>query len=355
MSLADWGWGPREEALRAETGAEDLLPGRVLAQHRGLLRVRLEEREIWAAVAGAIKHRAVVRADLPVVGDFVLVGAEIHDDRGRIEAVLPRRTRFSRKVAGVEAEEQVVAANVDVVFVVTALPKDLNARRLERYLALVKESGTDPAILLTKADLAEDLDAAVARASSFALGAPVFAVSGLTGSGVDALADSLAPRKTHAFLGSSGVGKSTLVNRLLGEERLATADVRESDGRGRHTTSHREIVRLPGGALVIDTPGMREIGLWDAEEGTAETFPEIEEIAEGCRFRDCRHDGEPDCAVALALEEGTLDPGRVEGYRKLRDELRYLERKHDPRAEAEERRRWRTIHKSLKAHPKYKK
>lgn len=354
MSLLDWGFTPFFAAYAREPEHRGLLPGRVIAQHRGLKRVRLEDREIWASVAGSLGHRATSPADLPVVGDWVMVDSEIHDDRSRIQAVLPRRTRFSRKAAGEESQEQVVAANIDAIWIVTSLPGDLNPRRLERYGALCRESGAAASIVLTKADLSDDLEGAVRAAESVAPGIDVHAVSAKTGFGLEALGAALAPARTVALLGSSGVGKSTLINRLAGVEILRTAEVREWDGRGRHTTTHREIVRLPNGALVVDTPGMREIALWDADEGTAETFPEIESLAEGCRFSDCRHEAEPDCAVRAAVEEGTLDPARVEGFRRLVRELAYLDRKDDPKAQAAERSRWRAIHKSLRAHPKYK-
>jgi ribosome biogenesis GTPase len=355
MALDDWGWSPFFEAHASDRSYRGLCPGRVIAQHRGLKRVVLEEREIWAAVSGAIRHKARGRADLPVVGDWVMVDPAIHDDRSLIRAVLPRLTKFSRKTAGEETEEQVVAANVDAVWILTSLPDDLNPRRLERYLVLAWESGASATIVLTKADLSDDLDAAIRECETVSAGVDILAVSAKTGSGLDALARNLKPGKTVAFLGSSGVGKSTLINRLAGEDLLRTAEVRKSDGRGRHTTTHREIVRLPGGALVVDTPGMRELALWDAEEGTTATFPDIEEVAAGCRFSDCRHEEEPGCAVRQAVDDGTLPNERVEGFRRLRRELAYQERKDDPEARAEERGRWRVIHKSLRIHSKYKK
>jgi ribosome biogenesis GTPase len=354
MSLLDWGFTPFFAAYAGEPEYRGLLVGRVIAQHRGLKRVRLEDREIWASVAGSLGHHAGSSAELPVVGDWVVVDPAIHDDRSRIQAVLPRRTRFSRKAAGEGTAEQVVAANLDAIWIVTSLPGDLNPRRLERYVALSRESGAAASIVLTKADLSDDVSGAVRAAEAVAPGIDVHAVSAKTGLGLENLAAALLPARTVALLGSSGVGKSTLINRLAGVEILRTAEVRAWDGRGRHTTTHREIVRLPNGALVVDTPGMRELALWDADEGTSETFPEIESLAEGCRFSDCRHEAEPDCAVRAAVENGTLDPARVDGFRRLVREMAYLDRKEDPKAQAAERSRWRAIHKSLRAHPKYK-
>ncbi len=257
----------------------------------------------------------------PAVGDWVALGSGGRRGPRQIEAILPRTSVFVRKVAGAAVREQVVAANLDVVFVVTDAGPDFNVRRLERYLAATWSSGATPVIVINKIDLATDLEATLDAVRKIALGVDVLSVSAIDGTGQDALESYLAPRKTVALLGSSGVGKSTLVNRLIGREKMATAAIRESDGRGRHTTSHRELLRLPSGALIIDTPGMRELGLWDADDGLAETFADIASIASECRFRDCTHGAEPGCAVRQAVEGGDLDHARVESFKGLKKEL----------------------------------
>ncbi len=319
-----------------------LRPGRVAVQHRGAYDVLTEEGELRCDVPGRLYEEASSPADLPAVGDWVAVAARPDERAGTVQAVLPRRTKFSRKTAWQASEEQVLAANVDVVFIVSSLNEDLNLRRLERYLTLAWESGARPVIVLTKADLADDVDAALAEVESVAFGAPAHAISSVTGDGLDALRAHLAPGVTVALLGSSGVGKSTLVNTLAGEELLETREIRD-DGKGRHTTTRRELVQLPGGALVIDTPGMREVQLWIADEGLEEAFSDVTELFEHCRFSDCRHESEPGCAVKEALANGTLSPERWESYLKLQRELAHLERRLDKRAQAEERKRWKAM------------
>ena len=270
--------------------------------------------------------------ELPAAGDWVAVAARHDEGAGTIHAVLPRRSAIVRKAAGNPTEAQVVGANVDTVFLVTSLNDDLNLRRLERYLATAWESGAQPAILLTKADLCDDPAAAVLDVQAIAYGVPVHAVSTVTGEGIDELGAYLGEGKTIALIGSSGVGKSTLVNRLAGREVLATQEIRESDGRGRHTTSHRELVPLPGGGLVLDTPGMRELQLWESSDGMQEAFDDVEELVDACRFADCGHGVEPDCAVQAALADGSLAPERYESWVKLQRELEHLERKQGGRA-----------------------
>jgi len=341
-NLAGLGWGPFFAEAFASYAADGLVPGRVTIQHRGAYVVHTEAGELPAEVTGRLRHEAARAADLPAVGDWVV---DRPGDPLLIHAVLPRRTKFSRKAAGAETEEQVVAANVDVVFLVSALAGDLNARRLERYLALGWESGAEPAVVLTKADLCEDVTAALAEVEAIAVGVPVHAVSNLTGEGLDELGPYFADGRTIAVLGSSGVGKSTLVNRLAGSDLQAVAEVR-ADGRGRHTTTRRELVSLPGGGLVLDTPGMRELALWDASGGVEGVFEDVGVLAARCRFPDCAHETEPGCAVRAALEDGSLDAERLAGYRKLEGELRHLELKTDKRARAEERKKRRAFARS---------
>ena len=322
--LAALGW-TAELGEQFETYAADgLVPGRVVAEHRAGHVVRDGVDEVLARPRGRLYDDAAVGGLLPAVGDWVArVGATI-------EAVLPRRTSISRKIAFRSAEEQVLAANVDVVLIVTGLDGDFNVRRLERYLTTAWNSGASPVIVLTKLDLAADPD--LLAAEEVAMGVPVLAVSGITGEGVDALDEHLRPGLTAVLLGSSGVGKSTLINRLLGEERIATAAVKR-DGRGRHTTRHRELFGLPGGALVIDTPGLRELQLWEGD--VDEAFSDVVELAAQCRFRDCAHESEPGCAV----REG-VDPERLQAYRKLQRELRAIEARSNRRVHRQLKQRW---------------
>jgi ribosome biogenesis GTPase len=339
------GWSPSREAEFEPYAGAGLAPARVAAQHRGGYVVYAAHGERPAGVAGRLRHAAVAAADLPAVGDWVAV--EDAPNAATVHAVLERSTAFSRKAAGEEVAEQVVAANVDVVFVVSAFGDDLNLRRLERYLAAGWESGARPVIVLNKSDLAESLPAAVAEVEAVAFGVPLHAVCSLDGTGLDALVPYLGGGRTVALLGSSGVGKSSLLNRLLGWERQEVQALR-GDGRGRHTTTHRELVPLPGGGLVLDTPGMRELGLWAAGAGVDETFADVAELAAACRFADCAHETEPGCAIQHAIAEGRLAEARLESYRKLQRELRHLELKADPRARAEARRARRRFARSLK-------
>jgi ribosome biogenesis GTPase len=265
-----------------------------------------------------------------------------------VEAVLPRRTLFSRRAPGKREEQQPIAANIDLVFVVCGLDGDFNLRRLERYLAISIESGVTPVIVLNKADICVNLDASLAATAPVARGAMVVTTAASRPGGVDELAQFLRYGRTIALLGSSGVGKSTIANGLIGEERIRTREVRESDSRGRHTTTHRELIPLPGGGALIDTPGMRELQLWAGEDSIESAFDEIAVLALECRYRDCSHSGEPGCAVRAALEAGDLDPARFESYRKLLAEARRHERLADPLAALEQKRKWKQIHKAVK-------
>jgi ribosome biogenesis GTPase len=266
--------------------------------------------------------------------------------------VLPRHSAITREAPGSETAAQVIAANVDLVFIATSADTDFNLRRIERLLTVAYQSGAAPVIVLTKVDL-NNADPFEADLETIAAGVPVVAVSSRTGAGIEAVRLHLSRGKTAVLVGSSGVGKSTLINRLLGEEVLRTADVHKS-GQGRHTTSHRQLLKVPGGGLVIDTPGLREIQLWAGAEALAEVFDDIELLALGCRFTDCRHESEPDCAVVAALEGGALDASRFASYRKLQLELRAIEVKADVRLQIEERRKWKAINKSAKAHAQVK-
>jgi ribosome biogenesis GTPase len=301
-----------------------------------------------AVLAGRLRHAAASREDLPAVGDWVAIAAADADGTTTIHLVVPRRSAFLRR-AVYTVEGQVVAANVDVALIATALPDDLNLHRLDRYLTLGWESGATPVVVLTKADLSHDVPAAIARVRTSASVPDVLAVSAATGEGIDRLAEYLIRGRTAVLLGSSGVGKSTLVNRLLGETHLRTADVRD-DGRGRHTTTHRELVTLANGALLIDTPGMRELQLWNADTGLDTAFSDIDELAGRCRFRDCGHNGEPGCAVIEAILRGVLAADRLEHWRKLERELAYMAVKQDERAASAARARVRSLTRNVRAH-----
>jgi len=311
---------------------DNCIPGRISAQHRGEYDVLTQAGELRSRLAGRLRHEASSSAELPAVGDWVALREQT------IQGVLPRRSAFQRKVNLGAAEAQVLAANVDSIFVVTGLDADFSARRLERYLTLAWESGAAPAVVLTKADLCEDPGAALLEAEQIAVGVPVHLVSNVTGEGHEELAPYLQPAKTIALLGSSGVGKSSLANRLLGEEAQAVKELAE-DGTGRHTTTARELFRLPGGALLVDTPGLREVQLWDADEGLEQAFADVDEVAGGCRFNDCAHMREPGCAVQQAIDEGRLPRERLESYRALQRELERLARKQDARLRSDARKK----------------
>ncbi|MGO1076174.1 ribosome small subunit-dependent GTPase A [Inquilinus sp. CA228] len=335
-----YGWSQALQQDFHPHAARGLSPARVTVQQRGAYRLVTPAGEMTGQLSGRFAHEAL-EGDYPVAGDWVAAALRPDEGSATIHQLLPRRSAFTRKAAGPgRPTGQVVAANVEVAFLVTSLNAELNARRIERYLATAWESGASPVVVLTKADLCADRDGPLAEIEAVALGVPVHVVSAVTGEGVDGLRDSFAPGQTAVLLGSSGVGKSSLVNALAGTELMATGGIREDDARGRHTTTHRELVLLPNGRLVLDTPGMRELGLWDAEGGVAATFADIEALAAACRFADCRHEAEPGCAVRAALEDGSLDPERWRSWGKLQRELAHLDRKEDPLARAEARKVW---------------
>lgn len=344
-ALADLGWEPFFEDQFSAYAAQGYIPARVALQHRDASVVWSEKGELRAVPTGRFAHGAASRADWPVVGDWVAVEPLPGEDRARLHAVLARRGRFARKVPGENTEEQILVANVDTVFLVSGLDGDFNLRRIERYLTTAWDSGADPVIVLNKADLCADAQERQAEVEAVAYGVPVYRLSAAHKQGLEALGGHLRPGGTVALLGSSGVGKSTLVNALAGADVQDTGGVRLDDSRGRHTTTHRELVRLAGGALLVDTPGLRELQLWGDGEDLEQTFEDIEALADQCRFRDCGHQGEPGCAVGAALDGGALDSKRYESYLKLRRELAYLERRQDQKAQQADRDRYKQISK----------
>jgi ribosome biogenesis GTPase len=355
MRLADLGWDDGfAGAFAALSAPADVRPARVVIEFNYLYRVWAEDGEQEATASGRLKHHATSRSQMPAVGDWVALRKRPDQDRGAIVAVLPRRSAFSRKVAGNLTDEQIVAANVDVVFIVMALDADFSIPRLERYLLLARDSGAAPVVLLTKPDLSDAVDARAAEVATAAVGAPVHVVAPRAGQGLDVIGEHLPRGRTGALLGSSGVGKSTIINRLVGEDVQRTREVRDTDSKGRHTTTHRELVVLPNGGLIIDTPGMRELQLWDADEAVRETFEDVEELGARCHFTDCRHRDEPRCAVKTAVDDGKLDPRRLESYLMLQDELRILEDRQDERALLEQKRQSKVMGKALKKHVKSK-
>lgn len=346
---AGLGWDGGWASAFAPHAASGLIPGRVVAAHRDAWRVALVSGDSDAELSGRFRFAALGPGDLPAVGDWVAV---TRSHPALVSAVLPRRTSFGRnRLDGQATAEQVLAANVDVALVVTGLDGDFNLRRLERYLAVAWSGGTTPVIVLNKADAVGDPDGARFAAASVAPGVDVRLTSALEGDGVAELArDHLVPGRTAVVLGSSGAGKSTLLNALLGEERAPTGAVRADDARGRHTTTHRELHRLPGGGLLIDTPGIRSLGVAGADDGLAPAFADVADIAAECRFADCHHESEPGCAVRSALADGRLSHERFASHRKLEREAAHVARQGDRLLAEAERRKWKAISSSVRAH-----
>ena len=357
------GWSENQERhfariLEGRGAPEQLYCARVIGVSRNLCRVLGERGETTAVVPGRIYHAAESRSTLPAVGDWVVLtgvragpGADPGGGTSVVQAVLERKTRISRKVPGEVTEEQIIAANVDAALIVTGLDDDYNIKRIERYLTLVLDFGIDPLLVLNKVDLCADAETRVDEVESAAVGFPVLAVSAESGRGMQSLRELLEPGRTYALLGSSGVGKSTILNRLLGREAQRTRTVREGDSRGRHTTTARELFVAEGGALLIDNPGMRELQLWGDEQGLIGAFDDIAALTAGCRFKDCTHMHEPGCAVREAVRDGSMASERLESYHKLQRELSYLERKVSESGR-DQKARWKSISKQIRKYYK---
>jgi ribosome biogenesis GTPase len=346
FDLKDLGWDEGWSTVFAPFAADGLVPARVAIEFNYIYRAFAESGELQVQHSGKLRHEAET---LSAVGDWVAVRPTAGEATGTIEAILPRRSKFSRKVAGELTVEQIVAANIDTVFLVMGLDGDYNPRRLERYLLLAYQSGASPVVILNKSDVADHLAEDMDEIQALTVGIPVHAMSAKDNTGLEVVTGYLGPGRTGALLGSSGVGKSTIVNALIGEERFKTRDVREHDSRGRHTTRHRNLIVLPERrGLLIDTPGMRELQLWSQGEGARETFDDIMALAAGCHFTDCRHRDEPRCAVKQAVEEGTLAANRLEGFLKLQEELSSLEVRKDARAQINAKRKFKTVSQSMK-------
>jgi len=342
------GWTNELEQAFAVYKEQGFSVARVALEHKRMYRVLSEEGELLAEVSGKFRFEASERVDYPAVGDWVVIAPRLSEGKATIHAVLPRFSKFSRKIAGATTEEQIVATNVNTVFLVNALNNDFNVRRIERYLLMSWESGANPVIVLSKADLCPDPETKLAEVEAIAIGVPVHVVSVQTNEGLAALNEYVTTGKTVALLGSSGAGKSTLTNYLAKAEKQLVQEVREGDDRGKHTTTHRELIVLPEGGLIIDTPGMRELQLWESDEASEQVFADIHQLEENCRFRDCTHHNEPHCAVQAAIQSGELPIERFASYQKLLKELAFLERKTDKRAQLAEKAKWKKLSSAAK-------
>lgn len=325
-----------------------LQTGRIIAEHRQLYVIHNGKENFLGEVSGKFLFTAERPADYPKVGDWVRFFRPDPESRAIIQELVPRKSVISRKVSGDRTAEQILAVNVDAVFIVMALDHDYSLRRLERYLTLTWDGGARPVVVLNKSDICEDVEARRLEVEAVAFGAPVCVISAISDSGMDCLSKEIRKEETVCFLGSSGVGKSTIINRLLGEDRQAVQEVRSADAKGRHTTTRRELFALSSGAFLIDTPGLREVGLWSADQGMATGFPEIDDLRAGCFFADCSHTAETGCAVIEALEDGRLSRERYDSFQRLQREHFWLKEKQETAGRMNRKRRFKEISKEIR-------
>lgn len=348
MELNKLGFNAFFEKHLEEYQLENVSIGRICSEHRNSYKIYSENGEFTAIILGKFRNQCKEKGNFPAVGDWVLFEPVEGENKAIIQSVLPRKSKFSRKVAGKETSEQIIASNIDIAFIVCALNYDFNLRRIERYLALVWQSGATPVVVLTKTDLCEDVQSKILAVSNIAFGVDVHAINNISKEGIDILQDYFKENKTVVLLGSSGVGKSTLINNLAQENLMKVNELRNNIEKGRHTTTYKQMFILSQGGLIIDTPGIRELQLWDAENGISQCFKDIEELAECCRFRDCKHNDEPGCAVRQAIREGLLDAQRFENYFKVQKEQEYISNRQNQSAAKVEKDKWKAIHKQIK-------
>ena len=348
MDLSDLGWDEEREQQFAEHYKDGLFPARVIVSTHLFYKLMSENGDITGKLSGKFRHTCSSKGDFPTVGDWIAFKPSKNKGFVPIQAILERKSAFSRKVAGKVSDKQVIAANIDTILIVNGLDQDFSLRRIERYVTLAGESGAGFVIVLNKADLCKDLDNVIASIRDLFEDVPVHAISALDDHGLDTILELFVPGSTYVFLGSSGVGKSTIINRLLGEDRIRTSSVSDHDGRGRHTTTSKNLMLLPNGAIVIDTPGLREVQLLCTGEGLKCAFPDIETLAEGSRFTDCTHTSEPGCAVLAAVENGAVPGERLDSYHKLKREIYHNLTKSDERFKNKRSRFWKQISKQAR-------